>query len=252
MDAWLVGGGLAGVGLVAGFVDAIAGGGGLLTVPALLLTGLPTNQALGTNKGQSVFGTAMALGKFWVSPLMDRRRAAVSFIPALAAATAGTLLVTAVPRRILTPLVMTLLTVAAVLVIVQRPSSKHLEPRRRSSLLAMAVAFALAFYDGFFGPGTGTFLIIAYTYLWREPLDAASANAKVVNFCSNFASMAVFALKGLIVWTYALPMMAGQIVGGWLGAHVTIRVGRGLVRWAVVVVSLAMIGTMAKKLITGG
>jgi len=231
------------VGLVAGCVDAIAGGGGLLTLPALMLTGIGDNSALalGTNKGQGVFGTAVALRKYSLSPLLDRRRALQSFAPALLGGAIGTLIVAEISPRVLNPLLMALLATAAALVLFQRPPSRQLQPRHRSAWLAAAVGFSLAFYDGFFGPGTGTFLILAYTCLWHDPLDAASANAKVVNFASNLASTAAFAFRRLIFWNYVLPMAAGQIIGGYVGAHLTIRSGRGLVRYAVVAVTIAMI-----------
>lgn len=234
--------------LLAGFIDAIAGGGGLLTLPAIMLTGVDRPHALGTNKGQSAFGTFTSLIRFFHSPLLDRRRAARSFIPALAGAALGVQAVSALPDRIVTPVVMTLLFAVAIFMLVHRPPASHEPPRHRPALLAIAVAFALAFYDGFFGPGTGTFLILLYAWLWRDPLDAASANAKVPNFASNLASLIVFAAKGLIVWKLALPMAAGQLLGGYLGAHVTVRRGRALVRAVTVAVSLALVARLSLRL----
>jgi uncharacterized protein len=238
---------LFGVAALAGFVDAVAGGGGLLTVPALLLAGLPPQLALGTNKGQSVFGSGAALRQFWAAPgaLLDRPRAWLSLGPALVGAALGVALLARVSPRFLAPLVMVLLATAAVLMLVQRPPAHSAAPRSRSWVLTVATAFLIAGYDGFFGPGTGTFLILAYAYLWRDPLDAASANAKVVNFASNLASFVCFAWQGAIVWHLALPMAAGQLVGGTLGAHMTIRRGRALVRWMVVGVSLALLVRLA-------
>ena len=235
------------VGAVAGFVDAIAGGGGLLTMPALFLTGIGNGDALivlGTNKGQGVCGTATSLHRFWQSPLLDRRRAAMSFPAALAGAAGGVCLALRVPNRILAPLIIVLLAGVAVFMIVQRPPTVTEPPRQRGWLLTLVVAFAIAFYDGFFGPGTGTFVIFAYAYFWCDSLDAASANAKVVNFGSNLAAMVAFAALGKICWRLALPMAVGQIIGGYLGAHATIRSGRNLVRVAVVVVSIALIGRL--------
>ena len=233
------------VGAAAGFIDAIAGGGGLLTLPALLLAGLPPHLALGTNKGQSVFGSGSALRLFWNSRLLDRKRAAVSLVPALAGSAIGVGLLSWISPRFLAPLVMVLLAAAAVLVIVQRPPAQPHPPRNRSALLAAAVAFTIAGYDGFFGPGTGTFLILAYAYLWRDPLDCASANAKVVNFASNLAAFVCFAIRGAIVWRLALPMALGQLIGGWGGAHMTLRVGRPLVRWMTAAVSLALLARLS-------
>ena len=237
------------VALVAGFVDAIAGGGGLLTVPALLLTGIDPQLVLGTNKAQGVFGTATSLGRFSSSGLLDRRRAGQSFVPALGGAACGVWLVTRIRPDILTPLVMALLGGVAVFMIFNRTPEVAMPSRARSLAVTGGVAMLLGFYDGFFGPGTGTFLIIAYAYLWHDSLDAASANAKVVNFGSNLASMVTFLVLGRICWKLALPMAAGQVIGGWLGAHLTIRKGRNVVRMAVIVVSIALILRLLWKLI---
>jgi uncharacterized membrane protein YfcA len=110
--------------------------------------------------------------------------------------------------------------------------------------VAVLIAAGIATYDGFFGPGTGTFLILAYVLTYHEPLDEASANAKVVNFASNFGALAIFALKGWVWWKVVLPMAAGQALGGYLGAHTTVRAGGWLVRWAVVAISLALVGRL--------
>lgn len=226
---------------LAGFVDAIAGGGGLLTLPMLLKVGLPEHLALATNKGQSVFGSGMALGRYAHSPLLDRRRAVRSFVPALLGAAAGAYVVTRIEPAVLRPVIIVLLGAVALWMIFHQQPHVEPEPRRQPFITTAAVAFLIAFYDGFFGPGTGTFLIMAYAYLWRDSLDVASANAKVVNFASNLASVVMFAWRGLVLWHVALPMAAGQAVGGYFGAHLTTRVGRSLVRYVTVAVSLALL-----------
>ena len=236
---------LFGVALVAGFFDAIAGGGGLLTLPALLSAGVPPAAALATNKGQSVFGSGAALLRFARSPLLDRRRAAQSFAPALAASALGVLLVTRLSPDVLRPMVLVALVGVAGFMLVYRAPTADEPPRRRQAWLAVAVAGSVGFYDGFFGPGTGSFLILAYALLWRDPLPAASANAKVANFASNLAAMATFAWTGAILWHLALPMAAGQVVGATLGAHVTIRRGKSLVRAVAVCVTLALVARLA-------
>lgn len=234
---------LALVGLAAGFVDAIAGGGGLLTLPALLLAGLPAPFALGTNKGQSVFGSGAALARYARSPLLDRPRARVSWLPALAGAAGGAALVNQLSPSVLRPVVLVLLLAVAMVLLVRRPgpASASVPSKARPMWMAALVAAGVGAYDGFFGPGTGTFLIMAYTSLWRDRMDAASANAKVVNFASNLASMVTFAWAGAVVWKVALPMAAGQALGGALGAHLTIARGQSLVRVAVIGMSLALV-----------
>lgn len=237
------------VGAAAGFIDAIAGGGGLITVPALLFTGLPAHLALGTNKGQSLFGSSAALLRFAHSPLLDVKRARVSIVPALIASALGVLVLQWVPNDVLKPVVLVLLVGVAVFMMFYRPPALHDPAIARPTWMAIAVSFVIAFYDGFFGPGTGMFLILAYAWWWRDPLHSASANAKVVNCCSNWGSFVTFLAFGKIIWLYAVPMGVGQLCGGFLGAHVTIRVGRGLVRYVGVVVSLALVARLAWQML---
>lgn len=226
---------------IAGFFDAIAGGGGLLTLPALLQAGFPPLLALGTNKAQSICGTGVALRRFWQSPLLDKQRARPSFFAGLAGSILGVAAVSALPSRILTPVVMALLLFAAVVVALRRPPQADHSRRTRNLWFTLAVAGAIGAYDGFFGPGTGTFLILAYSTFWGDRYDEASANAKVVNFSSNLAAVTIFGLRGFVFWPVSLAMAVGQVIGGYCGAHVTIRRGQGLVRWLVIAVSLALV-----------
>ncbi len=238
---------LAGVALVAGTADAVAGGGGLLTLPALLLTGLTPHQALATNKGQSVFGSFAALARYARAGLVDGRRARITFPLGLAGSLAGAALVLAVPPRALRGLVLGLLVSAAVFVALRRPPGPRaasLRPAVRPAL-AGGIALAIGAYDGFFGPGTGTFLIVAFVALLGDGLTRASADAKVVNFASNLAAMALFASRGAVAWRLALPMAAAQLLGGWLGAHLAVRHGDVLVRRVAVAIALALAARLA-------
>jgi len=149
-----------------GFVDAIAGGGGLLTLPALMVAGLPPHVAMATNKGQSVFGSGGSLTRFAHSPLLDRRRVLPTFAPTVIAAGLGVGAVRLVDPDVLTPLVTVLLTAAAILILLgQRVRATHGPAIERPAWVAAAVGAGAGFYDGFFGPGTGTLLIVAYLLL---------------------------------------------------------------------------------------
>ncbi|BDG04712.1 TSUP family transporter [Anaeromyxobacter oryzae] len=239
---------LAAVALAAGTIDAVAGGGGLLTVPAILWAGLPPHLALGTNKGQSVFGSFAALARFARGRMVDADRARITFPLGLAGSLAGAALVLAVPPAALRPVVLALLAAAALFVGLRRPGAARLEdapPPRRAALRAAGIALAIGAYDGFFGPGTGTFLIVAFVALLGDGLAHASADAKVVNFASNLAAVGLFAARGKVVWRVALPMAAAQLAGGWLGAHLAIRRGDALVRRVVVAVALALAAKLA-------
>jgi uncharacterized membrane protein YfcA len=239
---------LALVALAAGTVDAIAGGGGLLTVPALLAAGLPPHLALATNKGQSVFGSFAALVRFARAGLVDGARARITFPAGLVGAVSGAALVLVVPPARLRPIVLALLAGAALFVGLRRPRAAPAAgaaPRRGAGAIAAAVAVAIGAYDGFFGPGTGTFLIVAFVGLLGDGLARASASAKVVNFASNLAAVSLFAARGIVVWRVALPMAAAQLAAGWIGAHLAVRRGDALVRRVVVAVTLALAAKLA-------
>ena len=234
----------------AGFVDAIAGGGGLLTVPALLAAGLPPHLALGTNKGQSVFGSASSLLRYARSPLLDRKQARLTFPLGLCGSFIGASLLLWMRPEVLKPVVIGLLIAAAAFLAVQRPGEASRRVRvARPMRVAGLAALCLGAYDGFFGPGVGTFLIVVFVALLGRPLDAASADAKAVNFASNLAAVLLFASRGVVIWSVALPMALAQALGAFLGAHATLRGGEKLVRPMVLIVVAALVIKLAAELI---
>jgi uncharacterized membrane protein YfcA len=241
---------LVGAGFVAGFLDAIAGGGGLITVPALLAAGLPLHVAFGTNKAQSVWGTAAALVRYARAGLVDTVRAGPAFAAALVGAAGGAQLVLWLAPTTLRPLVLVLLVAVAAWLALRRGDVVPGPAARHPRAVAAAVAFVIGAYDGFFGPGTGTFLIVAHARLLGDRLDRASANAKVVNGASNLAALALFAVGGVVVWPIAAPMALAQLLGGWTGSHVAIRGGAPLVRRVVLVVVVALVAKLARDLVT--
>ncbi|GAC1348010.1 MAG: TSUP family transporter [Myxococcales bacterium] len=229
--------------LFAGMVDAIAGGGGLIIVPALLAMGLPPQLALGTNKGQGVFGTGAALIRFSRAGLVDAGRARATFPLGLLGAALGAGLVLLLPNGVLRPVVLVLLVVVAVALVLRpaTPPVRAARPRGHDLAIAGAIAVVLGAYDGFFGPGAGTFLLFAFVFFFDLPLSRASADAKVVNFASSFAAMVLFASRGGVVWRIALPMALAQLAGGTLGAHLAVRGGDRRVRQIVLVVVAALV-----------
>ncbi len=231
--------------LSAGIVDAIAGGGGLISVPALLWAGLPTQLALGTNKGQGIWGTAAALWRYGRAGMLAKERVRFSLPAGFLGSLAGAALVLLVPGAVLRPLVLVLLVGVALFLAVRRPQAQSGPPPERSAArnaaIALAIAFVIGAYDGFFGPGTGTFLIVAYALWFKAPLGKASADAKVVNFASNLAAMGLFAFRGIVLWRIALPMAAAQFAGGFIGAHLAVQGGDRRVRWVVLGVVCALV-----------
>ncbi len=231
-------------GFGAGLVDSIAGGGGLISLPVLLAADLPEALAIGTNKGQAVFGAVSSATSFWRRGAIDRGRAPVAFSFGALGSLAGAALLSLMKPEALKPVVMVLLVVAAALVMVPKRERQGAEATLRHGVLLLAlVAFGLGAYDGFFGPGVGTLLIVAFTWLFGDSLTRASANAKVVNLASNLAAFALFAARGKIIWTFALPMAAGNILGALVGSRLALRRGDRFVR---VVVLLVVTGVVIK------
>jgi uncharacterized membrane protein YfcA len=238
---------------VAGTIDAIAGGGGLITFPALLMAGLPTHLVFGTNKGQSVFGSGVALASFAHGGRVRARRAMAAFPAGFLGALAGARLLLFVPPTVLRPVVLVLLVAVAFVLAARRPGAPgraRVAPEHHV-LASGLVGFVIGAYDGFFGPGTGTFLLLAGVHLLGESLTDATANAKVVNFASNLASVILFALKGLIVWKVALPMALGQFLGGALGARIAVRGGETVIRRVVLCVVCALVAKLGWDLARG-
>jgi hypothetical protein len=233
--------------LFAGTVDAIAGGGGLVTLPALMYAGLPPDLAIATNKGQSVWGSTAAAIAFWRAGRVDKRMALALFPLALAGGVAGSRLLLELSNEALRPIVLVMLVGAAIVLVVNKPTGTETSPRR--PLVAALVAVAIGTYDGFFGPGTGTFLIVSFvTWCGRNLVDA-SADAKVVNVASNIGALTTLVLADRVVWSVALPMAAASCIGGVLGARVAMAGGTRVVRMAVVVVSGALVARLVYQLI---
>jgi len=242
---------LTGVGAAAGFVDAIAGGGGLLALPTLLAVGLDPAQALATNKLQGSFGTLSSTLHFVRKGEVQLSKLSPAIFFTFMGATAGTIAVQSLQPDELGRIVPWLL-IAFAAYFLFSPRVGNLDAHQRIGSIAFAVLVGsvLGFYDGFFGPGTGTFFAVACVALLGYNLRRATATTKVLNFTSNIASLLFFALGGKVVWVAGLCMGLGQAAGAWLGAHLVLRHGAALVRPMLVTVSLAI--TLSLWLGNGG
>ncbi len=229
------------VATVAGLVDAIAGGGGLITVPALLWAGLDPLAALATNKAQGVFGSGAATLHFARLGALDLVRAWPAVVCTFLGASAGTLTVRYLGGESLGRLI-PLLLIAFALYFLVSPRVSDLDSHRRMSDLAFAllIGTGVGFYDGFFGPGTGTFFAMGYVALLGYNLRRATAHTKLLNFASNLAALLFFLSGGHVAWALALPMAAGQFIGAWLGAHLVLRHGTWLIRPVLVLAAVAV------------
>lgn len=240
-------------GLCAGTIDAIAGGGGLISVPALLWAGLPPHLALGTNKLQSCVGTAMAVHRYHAADLVDFRSTRVAVAATAAGALLGTLVLLRVDNSVLRYVVPWLLLAVAIHVL-RRPAlgDEPGPPRAGPARFGIAAGSVLGFYDGFFGPGCGTFWTAACLRFRGMGLARATAFTKVVNLTSNLVALAVFALQGQVDPRAAAAMVVGQAVGGRLGASLAVRHGAPFIRVVFAGVVFALVGRLVWQAAAGG
>ncbi len=228
------------VAVLTGFIDAIAGGGGLIMMPALLFAGIPPLQALGTNKLQSMFGTSMALFNYVRSGLVEWRRNRLTVILVFVGALAGAAVVQSLDVRILN-LVIPLLLVAIALYVLLSPRMSDEDAQHRVTSRGYApIGAGIGFYDGFFGPGTGTFFTASLVALRGYGLTKATALTKLFNFASNVAAVLLFAFGEHMLWLLGLCMAAGAMIGGWLGSHTALKFGATLIRPLLVAISLGL------------
>jgi uncharacterized membrane protein YfcA len=226
---------------VAGFVDSIAGGGGLITIPALLLAGASPIETLATNKLQGTFGAGTAMLAYaragHVRPQDQLGMAAISALAAAGGATVAHLIPAEV-LRIVMPVV--LVGVAAFFALKPGLTDDASAARISPPVFAATVVPLVAAYDGFFGPGTGSFFMIAFVTLAGYGVLKATAHTKMLNFASNLGSLLVFIPSGATWWAVGLAMAAAQVAGAALGARLAMRIGARLIKPLLVVVSSAM------------
>lgn len=240
MDLSLIAG-LMAAAVAAGFVDSIAGGGGLITVPVLMLAGMTPEQALATNKLQGSFGAATAAVSYGRSGLVDLRRQLPTAALAFAAGGAGAALVTALPTEVLR-LALPVVLIGIALFFALKPGLNDLDRAARLSpaLFGLTLVPAIGFYDGLIGPGAGAFYMLGFVMLAGHGVLRATAHTKLLNFASNLGGLAVFAFSGHPVWLLGLLMGAGQILGATLGARLALRSGARIIKPLLVVTSTAL------------
>lgn len=226
--------------LLAGFIDSIAGGGGLLVLPVLLSTGMAPAQALATNKLQGSFGTLSATLTFLQKGQLSLTGMWPAIFMTALGAIAGAWLAQTIDPGLLSQLIPILL-MAIVLYYIFSPkiaADTKSEQKITHSAFAVSAAPCVGFYDGFFGPGAGAFYTTSYVILRGYTLLAATANTKVLNFTSNIVSLVVFIFGGQVLWKVGLIMGAAQLLGAYLGSRLVIHKGAGLVRPMLIIMSL--------------
>lgn len=217
---------LAGAAFVGGFVDSIAGGGGIITVPVLLSIGLPVPLALGTNKLQAAFGSLTASVNYIRKDLANLKDTLPGILFTAIGATVGAFSIQRMDPVFLARAVPIML-IALFVYLLLSPEFGHKKRRARMNHYAFYATFGLVigFYDGFFGPGTGNFWTIAFVVLLGLNLKNATAHTKIMNFTSNVISLAVFIHGGNVLFKVGLTMAAGQLIGAYIGSHLVITKG---------------------------
>ena len=235
--------------LLAGFVDAIVGGGGLILLPALFATfaSAPPATLLGTNKSASVWGTAMATWQYSRRVQMPWR----AMLPAAAAGFVGSFfgawVVTLVSPDFLRKLLPLVMVAVLAYTLARKDLGMHHQPRwsgRAEVLVACGIGLVIGFYDGFFGPGTGSFLVFAFVRLLGYDFLNASVSAKLLNLATNVAALILFTMKGHIWWHFMVPLAIANVIGSMLGTYMALRHGTGFVRAIfILVVSVLILKT---------
>ena len=233
---------------LASFVDGVAGGGGIISVPTYLIAGLPAHLALGTNKLSSCIGTAVSAGRFIKGGYVDWKLGVPSILLALAGAHLGTRLQLALDERYLKWLLLVVLPIVAVVVLRQRtfPEERGDMPETRRAAIVLAASLIVGAYDGFYGPGTGTFLILIYCNFAKMDLRTASGNVKLVNLASNIGALVTSFLSGKVFIVLGLIGAVASIAGHYIGSGMAIKNGTKIVK-PVILVVLAL---LAVKVIT--
>ena len=232
--------------LLAGLVDAIVGGGGLILLPALFATfpGAAPATLFGTNKSASIWGTAFATLQYSRKVVMPWR----SLLPAAGAGLIGSLagawMVTQVDPSLFRKALPVLLALLLLYTLAKKDMGRRHAPRfagTQEAWIAAGIGLTIGFYDGFFGPGTGSFLVFAYVRLLGYDFLNASASAKLINVATNFAALVLFAIQGHVWWHLALAMAISNIIGSLIGTRLALKHGSGFVRQVFIVVVLALI-----------
>lgn len=226
---------------IAGFVDAIAGGGGVITVPALLILGLPIDQVLGTSKLISTCGTMVAARNFISSKQYSTFVLRTALYYTAVGALIGSLTVALIDPAFLKPFISVLIITIAVYFFLKpqlgiAETIEQLDSKKKFFILCAALG--IGFYDGFFGPGTGAFLMFVFVRLAHQDFLRATGNTKILNLTSNVVALIVFILAGKVIWSIGLPMAFANMIGGYFGARYAMQKGASMVRWIFIVMAV--------------
>ncbi|MDD2634747.1 MAG: TSUP family transporter [Bacteroidales bacterium] len=217
---------------IAGFIDSIAGGGGLITLPSLLFAGIPPQLALGTNKLASSFGTGTAVLNFLINKKMLWRVLLAGIGFSLVGSFAGSKTILLLDPDLVGKIIIFLLPLGIVATLIPRKGKTNSNTLTKIDyyLKIPLICLIVGFYDGFFGPGTGSFLTIGFFFFTNMKLIQATANAKVFNFMSNIGSLVAFLIGGKVLFMISIPLALANITGNYLGSRLAIKKGESVIQ----------------------
>lgn len=229
-------------GILAGFIDTLVGGGGLITLPALMAAGVPPIFALGTNKLQSAMGTGTASLSLLLMGKVSFAQLKLIMLAAFAGSLLGSLLVQFFDAQVLYIVIPIVILVIAVYFVLSPKQVLTQRSARFSQIkYASSAVPAIGFYDGMFGPGTGSFFVLAGVSLRGQTIVDSTVVAKALNFATNFAALLLFAVFGKVLWKVGGIMMLGQFIGATVGARVLVDIDPAILRYMVIVVSVVIL-----------
>lgn len=234
---------------LAGFLDSIAGGGGLISLPAYTLTGMPMHVVYGCNKFSAACGTTVATLRYWKHKMLDIRVGILSAIGAFAASALAAKIVLYLSDNTLKTMMLVILPVAGVITIVNKnmggENCSDSLSKKKKTILALLIGAFIGFYDGLVGPGTGTFALMAFCLIMKYDMRTATGNAKCLNLASNYASLVVFLIEGTVYLPIAIPTAICGVAGNFIGAGVAIKKGTKAIRAVLMVVIVLLFLKMA-------
>lgn len=227
-------------GFIAGYIDSIAGGGGMIQVPVLLYSGIPPVFVLATNKMASLFGTLMATIKYFLSKKISMKIVSIAIIPCLIASYIGSKLVMYIPDEIIKWAILVAIPIALFFLLKKSKDIKEEDTKLTNKNIVLATA-PIGFYDGILGPGTGTYMTIAMKKFLHIDYIIATASTKPLNLATNVGSAIAFVMAGKVLWMIAIPMAIANMLGSYVGSHFAIKGGEVFIKKVLIFVLIFML-----------
>ncbi|MDL2262028.1 TSUP family transporter [Bacteroidales bacterium OttesenSCG-928-I21] len=243
---------LSSVFFIAGFIDSIAGGGGILTVPALLFAGVSPQAVLGTSKFASTLGTGVAVLTFMKNKKILWKVIAAGILFSVVGSFLGSKIITLIQQEIVEIIIIFMLPVGIIATLIPKKNRNGFNDNIDKLDLYVKIpiiCFAVGFYDGFFGPGTGAFLTLSFYLFTKMNLVNATANAKVFNFASNFSAMIVFSLSANVLFSLGIPLALANIAGNFLGSRLAIKKGEKIIKLFLTLVFILLLISLIHRFV---